>query len=217
MRLPFVLLAIALLVGCGATPQAAAPVVETVVVTQVVTVEVTRVVTATPLPATPTPAATATPAETATPTPPPIGGKWDVTNDSSSFDGSATVILSLKADRDVEGQFERYRPALVLRCQEKQVEAYVDVGLIPDVEAGNLDGATVRIRIDDGEAQTLNTGRSTDDKALFFEDAGALIDQLAAGERLLFGFTPFRSSPVETTFDLRGLGDVLPQLQEACA
>lgn len=220
-RLIVALLGLALLIGCGAAPQAAAPVVETVVVTQIVTVEVTRevevVVTATLRPATATPEATATPAEPPTATPAPVGGKWDVTNDTSSFDGSATVILSLRAESNVEGAFESYRPFLVLRCEEQQVDAFVDLGMTPDIETGNLDGATVRIRIDEGEARELNTARSTDDKAVFFENAAGLIDELAAGERLLFGFTPFRAAPAETTFDLRGLSDVLPQLQEACA
>lgn len=210
------------LTACGsAAPAAVAPatpVIQTVEVTRVVEVEITRevVVTATPRPATATPAATRTPAPTRTPTPPPVGGKWDVTTDSSAFDDSPRVVLSLDAERQIEGFLKSYRPVLILRCQEGEIEAYIVTGMAADVEAGNFDGATVRIRMDDGAAETLNTMRSTDDEALFFENATQLISRLESAERLLFQFTPFNASPTETSFDLRGLSEVLPQLRAAC-
>lgn len=212
---PIVLVLISLLAACGASSTAAVaptPLVQTVEVTRVVQVEVTRevVITATPRRATPTPAVTRTP------TPPPVGGKWDVSTDTSSFDDSSTVVLSLDAERPIEGFLESYRPTLILRCQERQIEAYVVTGMAADVEAGNFDGATVRIRLDDAAAETLNTGRSTDDKALFFENAPQLINRLAQADRLLFSFTPYNASPAETSFDLRGLDEVLPQLRTAC-
>lgn len=211
-----------LLIACGSTmPTAiapATPVIQTVEVTRVVEVEVTRevVVTATPRPATATPAATRTPVPTYTPTPPPIGGKWRVTIESSSFDDSPLVVLSLRAERPVEGFLESYLPTLILRCQEREIDAYIVTGMTADLERGNSDGATVRIRLDDRPAEKLNTGRSTDDKALFFANAVEFISRLEQSERLLFGFTPFNASPTETSFDLRGLGEVLPQLREAC-
>lgn len=59
-------------------------------------------------------------------------------------------------------------------------------------------------------------GRSTDDKALFFDNAPQLISRLEAADRLLFQFTSYNAPPAETSFDLRGLSEVLPQLREAC-
>lgn len=125
-------------------------------------------------------------------------------------------MLSLDAEQTIEGFLESYLPSLILRCQEGQIEAYIVTGMAPDVEMGNFDGATVRIRFDDEAAETLNTGRSTDDKALFFDNAPQLISRLEAADRMLFQFTPYNASPVETSFDLRGLSEVLPQLRQAC-
>lgn len=223
LRYLFALLLLApLLAACGSTAPAAVapatPVIQTVEVTRVVEIEITRevVVTATPRPATATPAATRTPAPTRTPTPPPVGGKWQVATDTSSFDDSERVVLSLDAERPIEGFLESYLPTLILRCQEGEIEAYVVTGMAADVETGNFDGATVRIRLDDEAAETLNTGRSTDDKALFFDHAPQLISRLEDADRMLFQFTPFNAAPAETSFDLRGLGEVLPQLRQAC-
>lgn len=129
-----------LLAACGATPQPAA-IVETCVVTQVVTrvAEVTRevtrevVVTATPRPATPT----APPEPTATSL--PTSGKWQLdAGGASSFDDSESVVLALDAEQEISGQFDTKLPTLILRCQERQLEAYVVTGLQPDVEPGNL-------------------------------------------------------------------------------
>lgn len=209
------------LTACGATVgPPPTPIVETVVVTQVVqvevTVEVTRevAVTVTPPPATATPRVTPTPRATPTPE---IGGDWEITTDTSAFDGSPRVVFALRADKTVQGGFEQVRPVLFVRCQEKETEVFIDLGTQADVEDGNLDNATVRLRIGDEPAETLNPGKSTDNMAVFFDGPKALIARLAAADTLLFGFTPFSAAPVETTFDLRGLADILPQLEAACA
>ena len=219
-RLLVSLLVAPLLAACGSATSTApaTAVVQPVEVTRVVEVEVTRVVvvTATLRPATATPAATRTAAPTRTPTPPPIGGKWDVSTETSSFDDSPTVVLNLDAERAVEGFLKSYLPTLILRCQEREIEAYIVTGMAADVEPGNYDGATVRIRLDDAATEMRNTGRSTDDEALFFENAAQLISRLEQADRLLFQFTPFNASPAETSFDLRGLSEVLPQLRAAC-
>lgn len=57
---------------------------------------------------------------------------------------------------------------------------------------------------------------STDHLALFLREPIPLIRALTAHDHLTFGFTPFNSSPVETTFDLSGLKAAITPLQEAC-
>lgn len=206
---------IALLVSCSTPPEAAAPspivitqiVPQTVVVTQIATV----VVTATPLPATPIPP---TPIPL-TPTALPRFGQWDVLTDTSSFDDTQRVVLSLDAEQTIETGFGTQRPTLILRCQEGATEAYIVTGTPPDVEADNLDGATVRVRFDEEPAEILVMSKSTDDMALFFEDV-TIMDRMASHERLLFEFTPFNQSPTEVRFDLRGLPEAIVPLRAAC-
>jgi hypothetical protein len=209
------LMGLLLLAGCGQSSglfAAPTPVVQTVEVTRIVEVVVTatHTPTATRRPATPTPRATRTPIPT------PIGGKWNVRTGTSTFDDSRRVVLSLEAERVYRTRLGFHLPTLVLRCAEQELDVYVITGTPADIERGNLDGATVRLRFDDDPAETRNTSRSTDDEALFFGNSAALIERMSQARLLQFGFTPFNSPPVETTFDLRGLPGVLPRLLDAC-
>jgi hypothetical protein len=213
MRTGMFILALLLLAGC-ASPLASAPtptpaiVRETVVVRETVIVKETAVVRETVI-------VTATPRPTVVPTPAPVGGKWVLTEDTSSFDDSKIVILELEADGDISGPVGSYRPFLLIRCQEGTIETYIGVGMQPDVE-GISDTATVRLRFDTEEAQTLQAEKSTSGEALFLEPAEALIETMLGADKLVFQFTPFSAAPAEMTFDLRGLGNVIEPLRAAC-
>lgn len=196
------------LAGCGSTPEAAAPspVVVTQLATQIVTQKetVVVVVTATVRPATVTPA----------PSPTPEAGKWVVDTDTSSFDDSKTVILSLVAEDEIAGPVGSVRPTLILRCQEGATDAYVHVGMQPDVELG--DTVTIRYRFDQESALPGQASKSTDGEALFLQGPEEFIDRMLKHEQLVFGFTPFGAPPAEMTFDLRGLDTVIQSLRDAC-
>jgi type VI secretion system protein VasI len=212
------------LASCGSTPQVAdqpaqTPVVITEVVTQIVTQVttqvVTQVVTATPKPATPTTKATVAPTTEPTATPMPMG-KWSVDHGKSSFDDSRTVVVSLDAEGDISGPYETYRPSIILRCKEKETEAYINIGMQPDVESGNYDGATIRYRFDKESAKTDIASKSTDNLALFLDGPQTYIAAMLKHDEMVFGFTPFNGSPAETTFDLRGLSEAIKPLREVC-
>jgi hypothetical protein len=204
-----------LLTSCGAsaavapTPIVVTQVVErTVIAVQTAIVKETVVVTATPKPATPT-------RPVPTPTPAPATGRWEVSEDASSFDDSKRVILTLLAENEIQGPIGSYLPALLLRCQEGVTEAFIDLGMQADVE-GISDTATVRLRFDDGDAQTLQAEKSTSGMSLFLEPAKELIESMLTADQLAFQFTPFSANPAEMTFDLRGLDEAIGPLREAC-
>ena len=211
----FLIVFVLLLSACGATPQATEqPTSAPQVVTQIV------VVTATSPPATPTKEATTTPTPKPTNTPKPtatpvLTGKWQVETEKSTFDDTTTVFLTLEANADITGPVGDYRPALLLRCKEKETEAFFDVGMQPDVE-GVSDTATVRLRLDQEKAYTIQAGKSTSGKALFVHDPKSFIEQLLMHQQLVMGFTPFSAAPVEMTFDLGGLTEAIKPLREAC-
>lgn len=196
-RFALIALLLIILAGCGAPPPAAD--VEATVAARVA-------------------ATIAASAPTLAPAPPtPAAGKWRLETGTSSFDDSATITLRLLAEDEITGWLDaRARPELLLRCLEGRTEAYVFTGMAAAVYAADLDGADVRIRIDRGEAERVSVDRSTDDMALFFRYPEWLIPQLSGAETLLFGFTPFNATPVEARFDVRGLAEVLPQLEAVC-
>lgn len=143
--------------------------------------------------------------------------KWTTIPSRSSFDDSPTVELQLEAETPISGWPGKVEtPVLVLRCKEHKTEAYVQTGMAANVEYGRFDEATVRIRVDRDPATTTIGSESTDHHALFFKEPISLIKSLLKGEQMIFGFTPFNSSAVETKFDLRGLDAAVVPLREAC-
>jgi hypothetical protein len=86
----------------------------------------------------------------------------------------------------------------------------------PKVESGGGDEATAQIRFDTDPAEERTLGKSTDGQALFFRNPKGDISTILEHQSLLFRFTPFNSSPQETTFSLRGLSAAIKPLYEAC-
>jgi type VI secretion system protein VasI len=157
------------------------------------------------------------PTEPAKRKPAPATGGWVVSKSVSKMDDSQTVVLKLQASSPISGwPAKRVMPTLLLRCQEAEVSAFVNVGMRANVEAENLEGATVVVRFDKEPAKEFKLGHSTDGEALFFQDAEAVIFRMMRHETMLFRFTPFNSSPQETSFNLRGLRAVIKPLETAC-
>jgi type VI secretion system protein VasI len=151
-----------------------------------------------------------------TPTPIPTG-KWITTFNKSPFDDSQTVILSLNANFPVTGWINDTKvPLLVVQCREKKTDVYIKVGMAQNVETGLYNQSTVRVRFDSDEAEDVITDHSTDNESLFFHDPNAFINKMLQHEKLTFGFIPFNSSSVETSFDLHGLSEAIKPLQEVC-
>jgi len=151
-----------------------------------------------------------------TDTPKPFTGKWTIKTSKSSLDDSTTVVLKLAAEKSITGWIDTYTPVIFLRCQEHETDAYVYVGMQANVESGMTDRATARVRFDKDPAIWIVMAESTDGKGLFFRDSVSTIRDMLEHEQMIFSFTPFNASPVETTFDLRGLDLVITPLQDAC-
>jgi hypothetical protein len=144
-------------------------------------------------------------------------GSWTVDRGRSSFDDSSTVQLLLRANRPIMGWPGKVEtPLLVLRCLEHKTEVIVQTGMSPNPEYGRFERATVRLRLDSDPATQRLASKSTDGNALFLPAPVALIRTLVKHKRMIFGFTPFNSPPVETDFDLEGLAVELRSLREVC-
>lgn len=144
-------------------------------------------------------------------------GRWSTDFGKSEMDDSPRVTISLAANSAISawpGKTEI--PVIVVRCQENKTELFVRTGARPDVEHGNVNGASVRVRIDSAQPRTINTSLSTDGEALFFPGAIGLLKQWADKQKMTFQFTPYNSNPQSTTFDIAGLNGALEPLRKAC-
>jgi len=142
--------------------------------------------------------------------------KWKTTFTQSSFDDSQTVIVSLKAENKIKGFFESYLPKLIFRCKEGSIDIYMNVGMQQDVEY-DFEKSTVRIRYDKDPAFQTKMGHSTSGDALFFNNSNEVLVEMVKHKTMVFGFTPFSASPVQTSFDLIQLREKIQPLLNACA
>jgi len=147
-------------------------------------------------------------------------GKWHVITNTSAFDDSKTVVLSLNAQNSISGWPGVTRtPILMLRCKEGKTEAYVGAGMQGKTEflGGEDLGVWMRGRYDQDEPARYLMSKSTDGREFFFPHPIEEIKQMIDHSSWVLEFTPFNSSPVEMRFDLNGLGAVLKPLRDACS
>jgi hypothetical protein len=142
--------------------------------------------------------------------------KWETTFTQSSFDDSQTVVVSLKAESKIKGFLESSLPKLIFRCKEGSIEIYINVGVQQDVEY-DFENSTVRIRYDKESAFQTKMGHSTSGDALFFKKPNEVLLEMVKHKTMVFGFTPFNASPVQTSFDLIQLRENIQPLVNACS
>ena len=142
--------------------------------------------------------------------------KWETTFTQSSFDDSQTVIVSLKAENKIKGFLESSLPKLIFRCKEGSIDIYINVGMQQNVEH-DFENSTVRIRYDKAPAFQTKMGHSTNGNALFFKNPNEVLVEMVKHKTMVFGFTPFNASPVQTSFDLIQLREKIQPLVNACS
>ncbi len=145
-------------------------------------------------------------------------GAWVISEEKSAFDDSRTVVVSLRSDQEIRGQFGGSGPAfLYLRCLENTTSAFITMN---DLFLADIQGfGKVDYRIDTRKAQSKQMSASTDNKALGLWDGGAsipFIKSLLDGEKAAFRATPFNDSPTEFSFSLAGIDAASAPVREAC-
>jgi len=146
-------------------------------------------------------------------------GRWTVAAETSPVDDGLNVFVSVRAEGTVTGWPEvTYRPELWFRCQEGVSSAFVVTGMDPHVEwhKNSLEWATVTVRFDGDPATEVAARKSTDGRGLFLTERPADIEAMVGHDSMFFRFTPFRSAPAATTFDVSGLEAALQPLRLAC-
>ena len=146
-------------------------------------------------------------------------GKWHVSTSVSAFDDSRIVVLSLDAQNPITGwPGVTHTPTLVLRCKEKQMEAYVVTGFQGASKIGEYQRVSMRGRYDQDETLTYTMGEATNSRGFFFPSPFHEIMRMLEHSSLVLEFTPFNSNPVEMHFDLSGLGGAtIKPLLDACS
>lgn len=144
-------------------------------------------------------------------------GKWEVSESISEKDDSKNVYLYLEANTPVSGWLNRIAvPKIVLRCKEQNTDAILNLGLTPDVEAGNYGHKTISIRFDKEKAKNITVDEAVDNETVFFQKPVGIVKQMLEHETMLVSFSAFNHGEVSTSFNLHGLSEALKPLRSSC-
>ena len=143
-------------------------------------------------------------------------GKWDLSEEVSSADGSRTVTLTHAAEPEGSSAAGPYRDTrLYIRCQSSHTDVYIRTASIPSSADPNGQ-YSVRLRLDDGQPFTQHWDQSINHDSLFAPQPVELAQTLAFTKKLTLEYTPPGSGPVATSFDLNGLDGGLEKVADAC-
>ena len=142
--------------------------------------------------------------------------KWTLTRQSASSSGRArTVEFELPAENEIGVWMKRVRPALVVRCLDRQTDVFVVTDSAMRIES-TPDRRTVRVGVDDAPDVVEHWIESKDQRELFAPDAIAMTRTIGGARTLRFGFTPFNAPAVVVEFDVRGFVHPLESVAKAC-
>lgn len=143
--------------------------------------------------------------------------EWIRSDSVSQLDDSKGVTYAVAAHAEVEVWLRSHRPTLLVRCRENETDVFMTTGGAATVESGDLEGHTVRVRYDDGQAQNQRWTESTSNDSLFAPNAIAMARRIATAQTVRIGWTPFNASPVVATFDVRGFERHVREIGETCS
>ncbi|MGO8818098.1 MAG: hypothetical protein ACLQVG_25925 [Terriglobia bacterium] len=143
-------------------------------------------------------------------------GKWDLSEEVSSADGSRTVMMTRAAEEGGSASAGPYRDTrLYIRCQSRHTDVYIRTASIPSSADANGQ-YSVRLRLDDGQPFTQHWDQSINHDSLFAPQPVELAQKLAFARKMTLEYTPSGSGPVATSFDLNGLDGGLGKVADAC-
>lgn len=174
-----------------------------------------------------------TPAPTPTPTPTPGAtrrdlpaapaleperpkGKWKpAAQTRSAMDDTVSVGYVLMAE-DPHGLAEHRIPRLMIACEEKKTIAYVDTREVVHWEIDGPNDQAVRIRFDDGPAESERWTHSTDKEALFSPRPESIARRVAKSGRFRLEFTPLKQAPSVIEFQTAGFDRAIGEIAKSC-
>lgn len=129
---------------------------------------------------------------------------WDgPTRATWAHDGSKTITFTLASARDLSVWMNWARPALIVRCQYRNTDAFVALDTSTSFEQ-DADRRTVRLQWDDEPMTVQQWTISESGRELFAPDGVAFVKRMASAKRLRFGFSPFNAEPVTADFAVQG-------------
>jgi hypothetical protein len=146
---------------------------------------------------------------------------WQVSTSRSPITDDVTVQLVTSSRNEIEDEEGAFRPTLVLRCEGRELEVSVVTGRPAKRIPGFEDEHAVTIRFGGSSARDVRARSKFQRRVLLLEPPADVVREMLESERLVFGFTSVSQwlvpRTMEMSFDLSGLRDVAPELNESCS
>lgn len=129
--------------------------------------------------------------------------------------GDKSLAISLKAEKAVKGWMQSATPRLIIQCDKKKVEIYIET--IMPLEVTQVDKQIVSVQFDNNKPSRQRWQEIANAAvAANARDSALLIKQFAQSKKFVFEFTPFNSPSVKAEFDISGLEAFQPNLATTC-
>jgi hypothetical protein len=156
---------------------------------------------------------------------PPLGlgirPNWQVSTGRSPITDDITVQWVTSSRNEIEDEEGTFRPTLVLRCEGRELEVSVVTGRAAKRLPGFEDEHAVTIRFGESPARDVRVRSRFERRVLLLEPAADVIREMLQSDKLLFSFTSLSRwlapQAMEMSFDLSGLRDAVPELNETCS
>ncbi|GGX52832.1 type VI secretion system-associated protein TagO [Saccharospirillum salsuginis] len=133
----------------------------------------------------------------------PVGYNWQLSETQSPILGTTRIILSTRSISD--------EATLMIRCQRNQMDVYIATENTVDHSR-----QPVTMRLGDAMTETVWMTPSTDNDALFFDDAIAIIERMFHANDALFRFHDTTGASKTELFRIEGLEQAIEPFREAC-
>lgn len=156
---------------------------------------------------------------------PPLGlgarANWQVSTSRSPISDDVTIQLTTSSRDPIEDEKGTFRPTLVLRCAEHELEVSIVTGRPAKSLPGLEDEHAVTIRFGESSARDVRVRSRFERRVLLLEPADDVVREMLESDSLVFRFTSVSQwlvpRTLEMSFDLAGLRDASPELSESCS
>lgn len=144
-------------------------------------------------------------------------GNWQVRTETSKFDDSTKVYLSLSSSEQSNCRYDTAPHQIWAACRENTTNVWIWFGGC--FMSSTTGRGEVTYRVDKLPARTKRFRESNDNEALGLWSGGQAIPflkELMGHDTLVLRATPFSESTVTAEYDITGLDQALAPLRNAC-
>lgn len=145
-------------------------------------------------------------------------GHWRLDRSKSKMTDEPTVIIWTPSTNAKAEYGDPERAKFLVRCKERNLNAFLAVPEIVDSTAGNwrTDSIPMRVRLDDTDPETIRVFPGEGSKSVFFDDPRAFLDGLDDADRFRAEVPTHGEAGNVWSFRVEGISEAKQPVLKAC-